>query len=310
MQKMQQPVPVDSLNGTSTHINQYFWNPDSTGYYGVDSSCCILGNLYELDLILAEHEKVSTTDSSETINESKPIFRNSVIKDKPFEKPLDELTHLPVQNAYLSILFVIGFFLSGSISYANRKSFSMLLKSTASSLSLNEILRERLHITGVSFTAPFMLSAFLYAIFIAMGIHNGSYFDIIPGVDVIGISIILISVQVLKNVLIKGLGNIFDTSYEAEEHILFNHQFFCFSSWILVPSLGFMLFSPVNNVYFFHIITSLLISLSAIYTSFRLIVNFSYKSLSNIVLFILYICSTEVLPVLILFKTIFLIKDF
>lgn len=128
--------------------------------------------------------------------------------------------------------------------------------------------------------------------------------------DVLVYCAVVVVAQLSKNLLLKGIGNIFEMNEKTEEHILFSQQYFCFSSWIYLPALILAVSIPVDNVLFFHIFLILNISLSVIYTSTRLFVNFSYKGLTSIALFILYICSTELLPVLLLLKTIYLIKDF
>lgn len=287
---------------------EFFWLGDSTQNF-VDSSCCRLKDVYSIDSLLSPGEFVFLNDSLIVLSSDELQTRTSVIKDKPFAKPLADEAFMAKDNSYLSLFIIFGFFVSGIISYANRKSFSLLLKSTISSAPIYEIMRDRSHITGVFFTAPFMLSMMLHGIFISYTMRETLAFSMPAASDVLVYSLAIVIIQLLKNFLLKGIGNVFEMNEKTEEHILFSHQYFCFSSWIYVPILAIALAIPVNNVYFFHIFLIFNISLSVIYTTLRLFVNYSYNGLTSIALFILYICSTEVLPVLLILKTIYLIKD-
>lgn len=308
---MQQPsavsTPADSTGaGTRPGL---FWSGDSV-QVKADSSCCRLRDVYGLDSLLAPGPYVMPGDSTRVTEDGGPAYRSSIIRKEAFGKPLRDEPYQPVDNFYLSLFIIAGFFAAGTISYGNRRSFSLLLKSVFSSRVIPEIMRDRTHITGVFFTAPFMLSMMLNGIFIAYTLRASDIFSLPGALDVLLFCALTVAVQLLKNILIKGIGNIFETQYNTEQHILFSQQFFCLSSWIYLPALATALAIPVNNVLFFHIFLIVNISLSAVYTTSRLFVNFSYNGLTSIGLFILYICSTEVLPVLLFLKTIYLIKDF
>ena len=300
--------PTDSV-AVQTAQPGLFWLGDST-QVTVDSSCCRLRDVYALDSLLTPQNFVFNADTSLLSQGNGTVYRTSVISKEPFAKPLTEIPHQPVDNFYLSLFIVAGFFAAGTISYANRKSFSLLLRSTVSARAIPEIMRDRSHITGVFFTAPFMLSMMLNGIFIAYTMRASNIFSLPGALDVLLFCAATVTVQLLKNILLKGIGAVFEMQYNTEQHILYSQQFFCFSSWIYLPALAIALAIPVNNVGFFHIFLIINISLSVIYTTSKLFVNFSYKGLTSIGLFILYICSTEVLPVLLFLKTIYLIKDF
>lgn len=304
----QTPTPQDS-SAVQQLRTGWFWLGDST-QKPVDSSCCELTDVYGLDALLKPAPSDSLSDSLNASLPGEPVYRTSVIQEKPFDKSLNEIPYQPTDNLYLSLFIVAGFFATGTISYGNRKSFSMLLKSVASNRAIPEIMRDRMHITGVFFTAPFMLSMMLNGIFIAYTLRASQIFSLPGALDVLLICAATVTVQLLKNILLKGIGAVFEMQYNTELHILFSQQFFCISSWIYLPALAIALAIPVNNVEFFHIFLILNISLSVIYTTSRLVVNFSYNGLSSIGLFILYICSTEVLPVLLFLKSIYLIRDF
>lgn len=306
---MQQQTNQNDLIVSAKNVRtEFFWLPDSTKKF-VDESCCELKKIYAIDSLLSPGEFVFLNDSSLSLLNDGVQTRASVIKDKPFAKPLIDEPFVTKDNLYLSLFIVFGFFVSGIISYTNRKSFYLLLKSTISSSPVYEIMRDRSHITGVFFTAPFMLSMMLNGIFISYTMRETLDFTMPVASDVLVYGLMIVIIQLLKNVLLKAIGSVFEMSEKTEEHILFSHQYFCFSSWIYVPVLAIALAIPVNNVNFFHIFLIFNISLSVIYTTSKLFVNYSYKGLTSIALFILYICSTEVLPVLLILKTIYLIKD-
>ncbi len=231
-------------------------------------------------------------------------YRTSIFETKKsvtFPKPEP---HTPQQNGWLSLFFAGTVLVAGSIRYYNRRSFRLLEKSTFGNYSAEELLRERRHFTGVSFTAPFLLSSFIYAVALAFVLRSQTGSFLLPGIDVAVLFSGFILIQIIKHTLIKLLGDLFEMSASAEQHILYHHQFYCFSGWFFLPVLGLALFSPVNNVRFFHILFTIFILLSATYTCTRMIVNYSYKRLNYIGLFILYICSTEVLPVMTILKLI------
>lgn len=305
----QQPPQNDTLHTSANARPGLFWAVDSNYVAPVDSSCCRLKDVYGIDSLLYPGEFVFS-DSLSASDSSSIQYRTSVIGKKPFAKELQDEPYKPVDNFYLSLFIVVGFFASGTISYGNRKSFSMLLKSTVSPRSMPEIMRDRTHITGVFFTAPFMLAVLLNGIFIGYTMRASNIFSLPGALDVLLFCAATITIQLFKNILLKAIGTVFEMHEKTEQHILFNHQFFCISSWIYVPTLALALAIPVDNVQFFHIFLIVNILLSALYTTTRLFVNFSYNGLSSIGLFILYICSTEVLPVLLFLKTIYLIKDF
>lgn len=304
----QTPTPTDSSAVSHTRP-VLFWLPDSTQKQ-VTIPAYELKKTYGLDALL--HPKFSPAEMDSLLVSAAPKneWRTSAIRKEPFGKPLQEEPYSPVDNFWLSLFIVAGFFAAGTISYGNRKSFSMLLKSTVSNRALPEIMRDRTHITGVFFTAPFMLSMMLNGIFIGYTLRASHIFSLPGALEVLLVCAAVVGVQLIKNLLLKGIGGVFEMQYNTERHILYSQQFFCFSSWIYLPVLAIALAIPVNNVEFFHIFLIANISLSVIYTTERLFVNFSYNGLSSIGLFILYICSTEVLPVLLFLKTIYLIKDF
>lgn len=237
-------------------------------------------------------------------------FRKSVLSKKTSGHFPETLPHQPTDNTWLSVFFTLALAAAGSSRYYNGRSFTLLLKSTFSSLSPYDLLRERQHFTGVLFTAPFLLSSFLFAITITYILRESGINLFQTGVGLLLIFPAIILIQVIKHGLIKLLGYLFETQKEADMHVLFHHQFFCLSGWFFLPLLGFTLFSPVNNMLFFHIIIIATISFSVIYTTLRLIVNYSYKGLTYTGLFILYICSTELLPVLTVIKLIYLQGNF
>lgn len=304
----QQANQIDT-NATAKNLQKgFFWLGDSTQNF-VDSSCCRLKDVYKLEPLLTPDEGVFLSDSSLVLKGNETAIRPSVITKEPFGKPLIDLPYLPKDNLFLSVFIIFGFFIVGVFSYPNRKSFYLLLKSTISSAPIYEIMRDRSHITGVFFTAPFMLSMMLTGIFISYTLRQTLAFSIPVGLDVAIACSAIVVIQLTKNFLLKGIGNVFEMSEKTEEHILFSQQFFCFSSWIYLPVLAIALAVPVDNVIFFHIFLILNISISVIYTTFRLVVNYSYNGLTSIGLFIIYICSTEVLPVLLILKTIYLLRD-
>ncbi len=307
------PFPVNLQTDTLSLIsptteNGFIFIEDSLQAQRIDSSGLRVKDWHGLHRIT--DISVDFLHESGKSFESQARFRNSVLTVIPPEDFPETYPHQPVQNAWLSLFFTLGIVAAGAIKYYNKRSFNLLLKSTFSNFSLEELLRERQHLTGVFFTAPFLLSCLIFGITFAYILREQGLLQAQAGTDVLLAFISIISVQIIKHGLIKLLGNLFETVMEAERHVLYHHQFFCISGWIFLPMLGFALFSPVNNVHFFHILTATTISLSALYTSSRLIVNYSYKGLTNTGLFILYICSTEILPVLTVLKLIYLRGDF
>ncbi len=114
-------------------------------------------------------------------------------------------------------------------------------------------MRDRAHITGVFFTAPFMLAMMLNGIFYCVHVACFTSFSLPGALDVLLLCAATVSVQLLKNILLKAIGAVFETQYNIEQHLLFSQQFFCVSSWIYLPALAIALAIPVNNVEFFHI---------------------------------------------------------
>lgn len=304
---LQQSHSTDSLSAANSLRQGLIWLPDST-QPSIDSSYCLIQHAHGLDSLLYVDSQNILLDSS-YYQADESTIRTSILEKQALEKPLVAKAHMPTDNLYLSLFIVFGFFVVGAFSYPNRKSFSMLLKSLISTSPNYEIMRDRSHITGVFFTAPFMLALMLSGVFISYTIRESSAFTVPVGLDVVLMVSAMVLIQVSKNILLKTIGNIFETQEKAEEHILYAHQFFCFSSWIYLPALTIALALPVNNVIFFHIFLALNISLSVIYTTLRLVVNYSFNGLTSIGLFILYICCTEIIPVLLILKTIYLIKD-
>lgn len=295
--------------------NQYSTDSSSTAggsyfFFAVDSSDTVkekypdqsVSEWHGIQKSIGIHLDESKIKRKETAEVER--FRTSIFSSKKSVTFPEPQPYIPQQNAWLSLYFAGTILVAGSIRYYNRRSFHLLLKSTFGNYSAEELLRERKHFTGVSFTAPFFLSSFIYAVSLAFVLRQNSGTFLLSGLEVPVLFLGLMLIQIIKHTILKLLGNLFERDADAEQHILYHHQFYCFSGWFFLPMLGMALFLPVNNVYFFHILITISILLSALYTCVRMIVNYSYKRLNYIGLFILYICSTEVLPVMTILKLI------
>ena len=295
-------TPYESDSSSAESARYLFFAVDSTDTLNAKNQIQPISEWHgiqkSIDILYDENE-IRIQEIKETER-----YRTSIFETKTgvaFPKPEP---HAPQQNAWLSLFFAGTVLVAGSIRYYNNRSFQLLQKSTFGNYSVEELLREKKHITGVSFTAPFLLSSFIYAVALAFVVRENSGSFLFPGMEVIVLFLGFILLQILKHALLKLFCELFEMNTAAEQHIVYHHQFYCFSGWFFLPMLGIALFLPVNNVVFFHILFYASILLSALYTCIRMIVNYSYKRLNYIGLFILYICSTEVLPVMTILKLI------
>lgn len=294
-----QSIIQDSLSAAKSTRSGFFWLPDS----GADNTIEYkLTDFYSLDSLLRPAEQIGIIDSITKAQHH--VYRQSIIH-VPHGGQIIEKPYRPTDNTLLSFYIITVFFVAGTFSYPNRKSFQILFESALSNNKNSDLFRDRTHFTGIFFTAPFMLAIILTGIFFSYTIRQNFSVPLPDGTDAIILTAVFSLLILLKNSILKSVGKVFDTETKTEEHILYNQQIFCISALIYIPALAIALALPVENVVFFHTIIIFNVLLSIIYTPFRLFVNFSYKGLNSIMLFITYICSTEVFPVLLIIKAVY-----
>jgi hypothetical protein len=204
---------------------------------------------------------------------------------------------------WIAILFLTCLFIFAWIQTSYSKRLTQLFRAVAQPYFVNQLEREgnlfRERITlGLGLTYYTMASLFIFLIsrefvFIPTGISNLTYTSIV--------FIILVSYQMLKSVIIYASGNVFNSA-EASRHYLLNILIFNHITGIILFPITIIAFYWSNTVLL--IAGAITISLLLIYRMFRgFLTGLNNKSYNLFYLF-LYLCTLEILPLLLLYKVI------
>lgn len=118
------------------------------------------------------------------------------------------------------------------------------------------------------------------------------------------ISIIIISLYVLKILLLRLLGFVFNVQKPVNEYVSILYLSYFNSSLLFMPLVVAFALSPLKNSHVYIVISIILIFMIFVFQFIRAGINIlSHYRFSKVYLF-LYFCTLEICPILILIKTI------
>lgn len=190
---------------------------------------------------------------------------------------------LLIMIAFLRAYFGRGLRLIGQAAFTERHANQFLRDSNAANVSL--------------FLLP--VSVIVFALFLAHPRWNGGWaWEITPFLTyVISISVYFL----IKYVLLKWLGHLFQQVYLFEEVIFQSFLFEKVAGLLLFPFLVLAIYAPWNEKMLLNTSIIVLILLLVLKWSRMLYVAFFKRPISKIHLF-MYLCALEILPLIVLIK--------
>ena len=204
---------------------------------------------------------------------------------------------------WVTILFVICLLIFAWIQTYSSKRFAQIFRAAAQTHFVNQLEREgnlfRERITlGLGFIYYTITSIFIYHLFT-------TFLELPPEINNLVITAIIFGTlffySMLKSALVYVIGVIFNTAESARSYqlniLIFNH----ITGILLFPFIlmAFYWKSPI-----FLIIGSVLVSLLMLYRFYRGILTGMYNKNYNLFYLFLYLCTLEILPMLLLIKVI------
>lgn len=151
---------------------------------------------------------------------------------------------------------------------------------------------------------------FLYCIFsIAIGLlflifkNNVLQQEAVDFIAFLKLVLAISVVFILKIVLVRLLGLIFEIERTVREYIVFLYLFYFNSILIIIPILLVLVFIPVEYLSFMFIFLLILVFILLLYRVFSFFMSAMGGGRFSMFYLILYICTLEIAPILILVKT-------
>lgn len=203
-----------------------------------------------------------------------------------------------VNNSILSVAFISGLLIWSFFRFIDKDGWLEFLGSIKGGTTLKESLRNE-----KVYTSPFpikfsILGHILFGIFVASASITSGYFSGWKNFFLFFVGGFLFSLLlfVFKVILVSLGGIVFEIRQNAAVHNYFLYISQLLMSIILFVYVGVMLVDVKISSLVIHIFTSVIVSLSSIYTITQCLVNFSYKNKSHYFYILLYLCTLEVLP--------------
>lgn len=228
------------------------------------------------------HEKTTTHKSEKSID-FEPFFRVKQIE------------------GWQTGLVVLGFFLVAFVKAFNSSRFNQSLKALFSYTVSQEVTREEkvfFHRANLLLTLNYLVSTTLFVYYFSAKL-NLAFKE--PIVNYLFLLLIFVVLYSTKYLFARILFFIFNNTSLSIEYIFNVSLFNNFLGVLLLPSLGFIYFSDISTsiVLNYFAIPSILISF--IFRVIRLFVLGNNKGISYLYIF-LYICTLEILPLVVLFR--------
>lgn len=158
---------------------------------------------------------------------------------------------------------------------------------------------------GTSWPYIFIYIVFTLSLGLFVSLFQSYYFQhkAIEFLGFLQISVVIALLFLIKIVVIRILGVLFDVERMSREYVVFIYLFYFNSVLLLMPLTLMMIFLPIFYyefiLYFFVIIAVILFLFRFLTTVYNLIGNLQF----SIFYLILYLCTLEIAPILILVKS-------
>ena len=229
------------------------------------------------------------------------IFKNHSLKTNSINQ--HPFNYSTTDWLLLLVFILISFFSYNK--YHNKKRFYQILKATISNRSINQlnrdgdIFKERISLV---LTILYLLSFSLFVFLLLHYFYNLKNLDFFNLKFYIKILLVITALFVIKFSVTRFVGFIFKNN-NASSYYNLNNFIFNFSLGVfLLPINIFILYSNKNYSSFFVIFGAFFLLIISIIKFYRaVVIGVSFSKFSNYYLF-LYLCTLEILPLLILLK--------
>ncbi len=208
-------------------------------------------------------------------------------------------------NDWIALLLLICFSLLAWALIFYRKRVKQITKATYSNMTVNQLIRdgdlfkERI---VVPFTIIYFLSISLFIFQISHYYLNLKQLELYSFLFFIKILVVILGLYILKQIATKFIGNVFKNNTATYIYLLNGFIFNIVTGIILLPLLLFMVYSRgAISSFSINLSIVLVVALYALRYFRGAIIGVSFSKFSHFYLF-LYLCTLEILPILIIIK--------
>ncbi|MFZ4862551.1 DUF4271 domain-containing protein [Sphingobacterium sp. Mn56C] len=228
-------------------------------------------------------------------------FTNSLLKKDAFQK----MTATDRFDRPLWVLFVVLFlfFCIGLVRLFFVHVFQNIVLGFFNERILTQISKEDNVVTSWPYIFLYIIFSFSLAMFIL--IYQSSFVDnsVITVINFFRIAGIVGAMFLLKILLVRFVASIFQIERLAREYVTVLYLVYFNSMLILMPLLLFVTFSTSQYFKFILILFSVVVSILFLYRVLRTAYNLLGNLRFSLFYLILYLCTLEIAPILILVKT-------
>jgi hypothetical protein len=294
-------APADSVFNDSLKSVLLVDTNAMNGAESTDPSPISYGSPIQLDSIL--WQKIDSA-SLARYYENKKNFRNSIFKGHPYRPEIIKEPNIKsIPNNFtlaFSLVFTLGIL---SVSrYFDRLKFENFLWGAFYRKEFEKFLRE----DNLSFIPPhfiwFLLACFTNGLFLSQFDalkfeFNNRYEQLL---QILSLSGLTAAVYLIKSTIIYIVGNIFKEQESASIYNLILFYAFIIMSFAEYVILIYKIISDVfNNEILLYSLAAIVVA-TTLYLLIRLLLTLSIKDIVHILYLILYLCTLEILPLIVL----------
>ncbi|MEI6696032.1 MAG: DUF4271 domain-containing protein [Bacteroidota bacterium] len=223
-----------------------------------------------------------------------------VINSKPIERK-------EYANDWMVIILLICFSLIAWLLIFSRKRVKQIINATYSNRTINQLIRdgdlfkERI---ALAFTTIYLLSFSLFTFQIGHYYLNFKELQLYSFVFFLKILAVIIGLYLIKQRATKFIGIIFKNTNASYVYLLNGFIFNILTGIFLLPLLLFMIYSKSTISSFATSLSIGIVTMLSVVRYFRyIIIGVSFSKFSHFYLF-LYLCTLEIIPILIIIKLI------
>ncbi len=210
-------------------------------------------------------------------------------------------------NDWMVIVLLICFSLIAWLLIFSRKRVKQIINATYSNRTINQLIRdgdlfkERI---ALAFTTIYLLSFSLFVFQIGHYYLNFKELELYSFIFFLKILAVIIGLYLLKQRATKFIGIIFKNSNASYVYLLNGFIFNILTGILMLPLLLIMIYSksPISS-FTTNLSIGIVIILSIVRYLRYIIIGVSFSKFSHFYLF-LYLCTLEIMPILIIFKLI------
>jgi hypothetical protein len=208
---------------------------------------------------------------------------------------------------WMVIIFILCFSLFAWILSFSRKRLKQIFKATYANRTINQLIRDG-DLMKERLAFPFIIIYFIiFSLFIFQTAHffaNLKQWAFYSFSFYLKILLVVIVLHYLKQFTTRFIGNLFKNNNTAYVYQLNEFVFKIITGIFLLPAMLFAVFSDTAIISFTTYLSVFLVAILIIFKNIRAaIIGLSFSKFSKFYLF-LYLCTLEILPILIIAKII------